>query len=324
MDNRPKVYIATPIPEDAERYIAQYCDYEKWEGEGDIPREYLLSRLKDKQGLIQSGIRINEELLSRAPNLKIVSNLSVGYNNYEIDVMKAHGVIGTHTPYVLDDTVADLIFGLILSAARRIPELDRYVKDGKWETADVVGYNGTDVHHSTLGIIGMGRIGEAVAKRGALGFDMKVLYNNRSRKPEAEARYNAEYVSMDELLEKSDFIVLMTPLTPETRYLIDTPQFSKMKKTALFINASRGPVVNEKALIDALEKGLIGGAGLDVYDKEPVSKDNPLLKLPRVVTMPHMGSATDKTRLAIALRAAENLVKGVLNQTPPSIVPELK
>ena len=321
---KPKIYIAEPIPKEVEEYIAEYCDYEKWEGEQAIQRNVLLDKLSDKDGVLLSGVAIDAELLDRAPKLRVVSSISVGYNNFDLQVMKERNIIGTNTPGVLDDTVADLIFGLILSSARRIAELDRYVKNGNWKKGDNKNIFGVDVHHSTLGIIGMGRIGEAVAKRAKLGFDMEVCYHNRSRKKDVEGRLGVEYCELKELLAKSDFIVLMTPLSDATRHLIDSEQFGIMKDTAIFINASRGQVVNEQALIEALKNGKVLGAGLDVYEKEPVDPENPLLKMANVVTVPHIGSATNKTRLDMAMLAAQNLVKGLLGEIPPNIVPELK
>lgn len=322
--SKPKLYIAEKIPEEIEKYIAKYCDYEKWDLEERIPREVLLQKLSDKDGVMLTGYKIDEELLNNTPKLKAVSNISVGYNNFDLEAMKKRKIIGTNTPYVLDDTVADLIFGLMLSASRRIAELDRYVKDNKWTMSDGKNLFGLDVHHATLGIIGMGRIGEAVAKRAKLGFDMEVIYYNRSRKEEVEESLEVKYCDLNSLLERSDFIVLMTPLTKDTYHLIDTEEFNKMKSTAIFINASRGQTVNEKALIEALEKKKIYGAGLDVYEKEPINLSNPLLKMANVVTLPHIGSATDKTRFDMCKAAAENLIKAVLGETPSDVVPELK
>lgn len=237
--------------------------------------------------------------------------------------MKERNIIGTNTPGVLDNTVADLIFGLILSSARRIAELDRYVKEGNWKREEDETLFGIDVHHSTLGIIGMGRIGEAVAKRAKFGFDMEVCYHNRNRKKEAEERLGVEYCDLKSLLAKSDFIVLMTPLSDETHHFIDFEEFNIIKNTSIFINASRGKTVNEEALIEALKSKKIRGAGLDVYEKEPVNPENPLLKMSNVVTVPHIGSATEKTSFDMIMLAAENLVKALYGETPPNIVPEL-
>lgn len=321
---KPKVFIAKKVPVEVENYIGAFCDYEKWDSEEVIPRELLLKKISDKEGVILTGAKVDDEFLNCGKNLKVVSDITVGYNNFDIEAMKRRNVIGTNTPYVLDDTVADLILGLMISTARRIPELDKYVKDNNWKPKDDVNLFGIDVHHRTLGIIGMGRIGEAVAKRAKFGFDMKVLYYNRHRKLESEKKLGVEYCDFETVLKSSDFIVVMTPLTKETYHYMDFKQFSMMKKTAIFINASRGQVINEEALIDALKNKKIYGAGLDVYEMEPVEADNPLLKLSNVVTAPHIGSATEKTRFDMAMVAATNMVKAVLGETVPNIVPELK
>lgn len=321
--NKPNIYIAEKLPKEVEKYIATYCNYEKWDLNEIIPRDILLQKIKDKEGVILTGIKVDEELLKNAPKLKVVSNISVGYNNFELEAMMKRKIIGTNTPYVLDDTVADLILGLMLSASRRIVELDRYVKDDKWTPRDDENLFGLDVHHTTLGIIGMGRIGEAVAKRAKFGFDMEVLYYNRTRKEDTEKRLGVRYCGFDSLLQKSDFIVLMTPLTEETYHLIDTKEFDKMKNTAVFINASRGQTVNEKALIEALKNNKIYAAGLDVYETEPINSGNPLLKMPNVVTLPHIGSATEKTRFNMCMVAAKSLVSAVTGEGPINVVPEL-
>lgn len=314
---KPKVYITLPLPEEAKAYIAEHCEIRQWSGDHVIDRETLLNEVRDVDGLYTAWHAIDEELLQNAPNLKVVSNVSVGYNNFDLEAMKKRGVMGTNTPYVLDDTVADLTFALMLATARRIAELDHWVKSGKWyPVKDEAELFGLDVHHKTLGIIGMGRIGEAVAKRGKFGFDMNILYHNRNRKPEAEERFGAEYCDLDTLLKRSDFIVLLTPLTPETYHLIGEREFSLMKKTAIFINVSRGHTVDEEAMIRALQTGQIYGAGLDVYQKEPIEKDNPLLKMKNVVTIPHIGSATKETRDKMAMRAAQNLVAALTGKEP--------
>jgi gluconate 2-dehydrogenase len=321
---KPKVFIAKKIPKEVEDYIAAYCDYEKWDSEELIPKDILLKKLCDIEGIIQLGIAIDEELLESAPKLRVVSNISVGYNNFNLSAMKARKIIGTNTPGVLDDTVADLVFGLILSTARRIAELDKYVKDGQWKEGDNENLFGLDVHHSSLGIIGMGRVGEAIAKRAKLGFDMEVFYYNRKRKYEVEENLGIKYSDFESLLKKCDFIVLMVPLTKDTYHLIDHKEFNIMKSNAIFINASRGQTVNEQALVEALQSNKIFGAGLDVYEAEPINTDNPLLKLSNVVTVPHIGSATEKTRAAMASMAAMNLIKALYGEIPPNIVPELR
>lgn len=314
---KPKVYVTLPITVEVEKYLTKYCDIHKWEEEDPIQREELLGKIADVDGLFTTGGRIDEELLKHAPHLKVVSNVSVGYNNFDLEAMKKRGVIGTHTPYVLNAAMADLTFGLMLTTARRISELDSFIKAGKWEpTKDDEQFFGMDVHNSTLGIIGMGRIGEVIAKRAKFGFDMDVLYYNRNRKPEVERTLDIEYRDLDTLLATSDFVVLLTPLTDTTYQLIGAKEFKLMKNSAVFVNVSRGQTVDEQALIQALQNNEIYGAGLDVFEKEPVEKDNPLLCMPNVVTTPHIGTATAKTRDAMSMRAAENLV-AVLTGKPP-------
>ncbi|ACO27650.1 D-glycerate dehydrogenase [Bacillus cereus] len=317
---KPKVYIAEPVPTFVENYLSEHCDYDKWEQNEKVPRDVLLEKIQNKDGLLNFGSAINEELLEAAPNLKVVSNISVGYDNFDLQAMAKHNVIGTNTPYVLDDTVADLVFALMLSAGRRVCELDSYVKNGEWNAEIGKEHFGLDVHHSTIGIIGMGRIGEAVAKRAKFGFDMDVLYYNRRRKEEAEQKFDATYCDLQTLLKQSDFIVLLTPLTDETYHLIGEKEFSFMKETAIFINASRGKTVDEEALIHALTEKKIFAAGIDTFTQEPIQKDNPLLSLQNVVTLPHIGSATLKTRQQMAMTAAENLVAALQGKTPPNIV----
>ncbi|WP_242144078.1 MULTISPECIES: D-glycerate dehydrogenase [unclassified Bacillus cereus group] len=319
---KPKIYIAERIPTFVEEYLSEHCEYEKWDRDEKISRDILLEKIKDKDGLLNFGAKIDEELLQASPNLKVVSNISVGYDNFDLQAMKKRNVIGTNTPYVLDDTVADLVFALMLSASRRVCELDSYVKNGNWDTEISKEHFGVDVHHRTIGIIGMGRIGEAVAKRAKFGFDMDVLYHNRRRKKEAEQTFNATYCELDTLLKHSDFVVLLTPLTAETYHLIGEKGFSLMKETAVFINASRGKTVDEAALISALQQKKIFAAGIDTFTQEPIEKENPLLSLQNVVTLPHVGSATLKTRQQMAKVAAENLVAGLQGKTPPNIVHE--
>ncbi|MCG7336869.1 D-glycerate dehydrogenase [Sporosarcina sp. ACRSM] len=318
---KPKIYVTYPIQAEVEAFLREHCDIRQWQGDGRVPRETLLNEVANIEGLYTGGStivgRIDEELLARAPQLKVVSNVSVGYNNFDVEAMEKHQVIGTNTPHVLDETVADLAFGLILSTARRMVELDRFVKEGKWDrTTDYRELFGKDVNGTTIGIIGMGRIGEAIARRAKFGFNMDVLYYNRNRKPEAEAKYSATYCDLETLLTQADYVVLMTPLTPETYHLIGEEQFKLMKKSAVFVNISRGQTVDEVALIRALENGDIHAAGLDVFEQEPVDPQNPLLSMPNVVTVPHIGSATAQTEIAMAMRAAKNLVAVLTGKAP--------
>ncbi len=280
----------------------------------------FLNYLEKTEGLIGLELEVDKELLENAPNLKIVSNVSVGYNNLDIEELTKRNIMVTNTPNVLTDTVADTVFGLLLSTARRIPELDHYVKSRQWNKALESEHYGVDVHHKTLGIIGMGRIGQAIAQRANLGFNMNILYNSRTKKPEAEAKYNAVYCDLDELLKQSDFVVLITPLTEETKGLIGRREFQLMKKSAIFINGSRGKTIIEKDLIESLKSGEIAAAGLDVFEIEPVEHDNPLLNMKNVVTLPHIGSSTYETELKMSELAAKNLVAGLNGEKPPTLI----
>jgi gluconate 2-dehydrogenase len=241
------------------------------------------------------------------------------------DAMIRHQVIGTHTPSVLDDTVADLVMGLILATARRISELDRYIRKGLWtQNTNDNDIFGIDVHHSVLGIVGMGRIGEAIAKRAKYGFDMEVQYYNRNKKVDMEQRLGIQYLELDELLKTSDFVVMMTPLTHETKHFFGKREFQLMKNNAIFINASRGQTVDEQALLEALQNHEIVGAGLDVFDQEPIQLNHPFMQLSNIVMVPHIGSATTKTRTEMAWVAAKNIVAALTGQSIPNVIPEHK
>lgn len=281
----------------------------------------FLYHLQDAEGIMGLELKVDKELLDQAPKLKIVSNVSVGYNNLDVDELTKRGILATNTPNVLNETVADTIFGIMMAAARRIPELDQYVKSGQWKTS-VAGpeYYGTDVHHKTLGIIGMGRIGQAIAKRAHLGFDMDILYHTRSKKPDAEKKFAATYCDLDDLLKQSDFVCLMTPLTPETQGMIGKKEFGLMKKSAIFVNGSRGKTVVEEEMIEALKNGDIAGAALDVFEQEPVQSDNPLLDMKNVVSTPHVGSSTSETELAMSELAAKNMESGLNGEKPPNLI----
>ncbi|ASK62696.1 bifunctional glyoxylate/hydroxypyruvate reductase B [Virgibacillus phasianinus] len=281
----------------------------------------FLTFLSQADGIIGLELVVDKELLDQAPNVKIVSNVSVGYNNLDLKELRKRNILATNTPDVLTDTVADTIFGLLIAAARRIPELDRFVKNGEWITEAVEPEHfGVNVHHKTLGIIGMGKIGQAIAKRAYFGFDMDILYHSRSKKPDAEKRFNAAYCSLEELLQRSDFVCLITPLTPETEGMIGRQEFQMMKNSAIFINGSRGKTIVEKDLIDALRRGEIAAAGLDVFEKEPVDPNNPLLGYQNVVTTPHIGSSTHETELAMSELAAKNLEAGLTGRKPPNLI----
>lgn len=260
------------------------------------------------QGLLGSSEKVDSELLAKMPQLRATSTVSVGYDNFDVDALNARKILLMHTPTVLTETVADTIMALVLSSARRVVEVAERVKAGEWTSGIGADWFGIDVHHKTLGIIGMGRIGLALAQRAHFGFGMPILYNARRHHTEAEERFQARYCDLDTLLKASDFVCLVLPLTDETHHLIGKAQFEMMKKSAIFINAGRGPVVDEVALIEALKNGEIHAAGLDVFEQEPLPVDSPLLSLPNVVALPHIGSATHETRYNMAECAVDNLI----------------
>ncbi|AKO92473.1 2-hydroxyacid dehydrogenase [Priestia filamentosa] len=317
---KPKVIVYKKMDEKVLNFIRETCEVIYFEKLHSDVYPTFLEKLKDADALLGSGLKVNEDLLDRAPHLKIVCNTSVGYDNLDLEELSKRNIIATNTPDVLNDTVADTIFGLLLATARRMPELDQFVKNSEWKETLKEEHFGVDVHHKTLGIIGMGGVGSAIAKRAHFGFDMDILYHGRSRKEEEEQTYNATYCSLEELLQKSDFVCLMTPLTPQTEGLMGKREFELMKQSAIFINGSRGKTVDEEALINALRAEEILGAGLDVFAQEPVSPDNPLLSMKNVVTLPHIGSATAETRLKMAMLGAKNLVAGVKGETPPNLI----
>lgn len=322
--NKPKVFSDKSMNKEVQDYLKEHTEFSIWDQPQRMPREQFWREIADADAFITGGTRIDRELLSHAKKLRMISTISVGYNHFDLEAMKERNIIGTHTPYVLDDSVADVILGLMLSTARRIPELDAIVKRGDWKRGSAESYFGVEMHHKTLGIIGMGRIGEAVAKRAKFGFDMDVLYYNRNPKPETEAKFGVQYRSMVELLQQSDFVVLMTPLTDETVKLIGANEFKLMKKSAIFVNASRGQIVDEQAMIDALNNGEILAAGLDVFEQEPIDASNPLTQMSNVVTLPHIGSATHETRDAMAMVAAQTVVSLLTENKPLYVVKELE
>lgn len=320
MSQRPQVYVTHPLPEAARRIIDAACDARYYAGDPPVPREILMREAAASDGILTLLTdRVDAELLDAAPRCRAVANLAVGVDNIDLEAARARGVTVTNTPGVLTETTADLAFALILASARRLFEAGRFLREGRWRTWSLMMLTGQDVYGATLGIIGMGRIGAAVARR-ARGFNMKVLYHNRRRQPEWEAETGAAYCSLDELLQQSDFVSLHTPLTPQTRGLIGARELALMKPAAILINTARGAVVDEAALIEALRQRRIGGAGLDVFEREPVAPDHPLLQLDNVVALPHIGSATVATRTRMAVMAAENLAAAVTGQEPPNRV----
>lgn len=318
---RPKVFITRKMPDQIVRKIQNECDVSMWEDEDTpVPRGILEEKMANIDGLYCLLTEsVDGELLAKAKKLKVISNMAVGYNNIDVEAATAKGIMVTNTPDVLTETTADLTFALLMATARRIPEASEFLRAGKWQTWSPMLLTGQDIYNSTLGIIGLGRIGEAVARRAA-GFHMKVLYFNRSRKVEAEQKLGLTYCSLDTLLAESDFVCMMTPLTPETKNLLTREHFKRMKKTAILINTARGGIVNEQDLYDALCDGELWGAGLDVFEQEPVPLDHPLLTLPNVVTLPHIGSATVATRMRMADVAATNLLQALAGEKPEHLV----
>ncbi|MGM0874806.1 MAG: 2-hydroxyacid dehydrogenase [Bacillota bacterium] len=317
---KQKVIVYRKVPEDVLNFLSGKFEVNYYKNLETENYSDFLKELHTAHGILGSSLKVDKEFLDHAPNLKTVSNISVGYDNLDLEELKKRNILATNTPGVLVDTTADTVLGLLLASARRMPELDSYVKSGKWNGTKDEDLFGVDVHHKVLGIIGMGSIGKAIAKRAHLGFDMNILYHNRSRNEQVEHEYNAQYCELDELLRKSDFVCIMTPHTPETDKMIGEREFKLMKDSAIFINGSRGKNVDEEALIKALQNQWIFAAGLDVYEKEPIDKDNPLLNLTNVVTLPHIGSATKETREKMAMLAAENLAKGLEGETPPNLI----
>ena len=319
---KQKVFITRRIAQEALDKIAQATEMEVWEEELPPPYEVLTERARDTEGLITLLTdKVDATLMDAAPKLKVISNLAVGYDNIDIAAAtKRHIVVG-NTPGVLTETTADHAFSLLLAAARRIAEADNYSRQGKWQTWGPMVLLGQDIHHATLGIIGSGRIGTEVARR-ARGFDMKVFYYDIARRnPAEEKRLGIEYLpELKKLLSVADFISLHVPLTSQTHHLIGAAEFDMMKPNAVLINTSRGAVVDQKALYQALRSGRIIAAGIDVTEVEPISPDDPLLTLDSVIITPHIASATFATRKKMALMAAANLLAGLENQMPPNCV----
>jgi glyoxylate reductase len=320
--DRPRVFVARLIPEDGLAPIRAACDMDVWTEDLPPPRAILLRRVVGCAGIVTLLTdRVDEELLEAAgPGLRVVANYAVGYDNVDVAACARRGVAVGNTPGVLTESTADLAWALILAVSRRVAEGDRYVRAGSWRTWGPMLLLGSDVHGSTLGIVGLGRIGQAVARRAA-GFGMTVLYHQRSRAPgPVETALGARFVRLDELLEQSDIVSIHVPLTAQTHHLIDAPALARMKPTAILVNTSRGPIVDGAALAAALRTGTLGAAGLDVTDPEPIGPDDPLLDLPNCLIVPHIASATWATRGRMAAMVAANLLAGVRGLPLPTPV----
>lgn len=315
-----KIIAYTRVSESVRKKLQEKYDLIYFENYEYLNDDKFVQALNEASGIIGLELKVTKELLDLAPKLKIVSNVSVGYDNLDVMELTKRNIMATNTPGVLTNTVADAILGLIISTARRIPELDKFVKNGEWKQYLQMEHFGRDVHHKTVGIIGMGSIGKAIAKRCHLGFNMDILYFNRSRKKDVENEFKAQYCDLDYLLKTSDFTVLIVPASPQTKHMIGEPEFKLMKSSAIFINASRGQNVDEHALYQALYNKQIAAAGVDVFHKEPVHSDNPLLKMENIVTLPHIGAATIENELAMSKLAADNLEAGLKGELPKNLI----
>jgi glyoxylate reductase len=321
MAAKPKVFVTRRIPDAGLDRIRAHCDAEVWAEQLPPPYDLLRHKAADCDGLVSLLTdRIDAALLDAAPRLKVVSNYAVGFNNVDVAAATARGVAVGNTPGVLTDATADMAFCLLIAAARRVVEGHDYARAGRWLTWEPLGHLGQDLVGRTLGVVGMGRIGYALAKRCHAGWDMQVLYHDVHRHEQAEAELGARSVDLDTLLGQADFVSVHTDLNDHTRGLFNAERFKKMKPTAVFINTARGPIVVEKDLIEALKGGIIFAAGLDVTDPEPPAPGSPLLRVPNLVVAPHIASATFGTRNAMAEICAGNLLAGLAGQPLPAWV----
>ena len=318
---RPTAYLTRRLPQPALDIVAAACDYRMWDSDDQpVPREVLLREAAAADGLVTLlQDRVDAALLDAAPRCRVVANVAVGYDNVEVPALTQRGVLLTNTPDVLTETTADLAWSLMLAAARRLVEGQKLIEAGQWGNWYLMFMVGQDVYGASLGIVGAGRIGAAIARR-AVGFNMRVLYHNRRPAPALEAETGARYAALDDLLRESDFIVVAVPLTNETRGLFGAREIALMKPTSVFVNIARGPIVKELELVEALKAGRPWAAGLDVFEREPIPAGHPLLSLPNVVAVPHIGSATVATRVRMATTAANNLVAALTGQPVPNPV----
>lgn len=316
-----RVYVTRELPERGLRMIGERFEAETWSKYGPPPKRVIVEKAAKVDALVTLlSDEIDQEVFDAAPSLKIVSQFAVGYDNIDLKEATKRGIYVTNTPGVLTETTADYAWALLMAVARRVAEADKYIRSEKWK----VGWHptmlqGRDIYGATLGIIGMGRIGSAIAKR-AKGFSMKVLYHDVIRRPKLEEELAMEYTEIDLLLQTADFVTLNVPLLKDTYHLIDEEKLRLMKNTAILVNNSRGPVVDEKALYRALREGWIAGAGLDVFEKEPTPPDNPLLELENIIVAPHISSASFETRSKMAEMVAENLIAFFEGRVPPNLV----
>jgi len=316
---KQKVVVFSQIDTDIQNKLEQNYQVSYIQSKlGDVNQQ-LLQQVQDADGMIGAGRLLNRDNLASATRLKIISSVSVGYDNYELDYLNEKKIYLSHTPHVLTETTADLAFTLLMSAARKVAYLDQWTKQGQWQRTVGEAQFGMDIFGKTLGIIGLGHIGAAIARRGFYGFNMNILYHNRREKPELAQGVNAQYCQLDELLQRSDFVVVAVDLNADSKALIAAAELAKMQPHAVLVNISRGSVIDEQALIEALKTKQIFAAGLDVYQKEPL-KESELFKLDNVVTLPHVGSATAATRKKMAELAYQNLVDALEGRVPRYVV----
>jgi len=317
---RPKVYVTRRIPEEGLAILRQAADIRIWEADEPVPREVLRREVADIDGLLPLVTdRIDGEIMDAAGKLRVIGNYAVGYDNIDVPAATQRGILVTNTPGVLTDATADLAFALLLATARRVVEGDRYMREGRWKAWGPLLLLGAEVHGATLGLIGLGRIGQAVAAR-AKGFRMRILYSDVQRNLAAEAELGLEYTDLAELLGTADFVSVHVPLTPATQGMLGAQEFRLMKRSAILINTSRGPVIREEELAAALRDGVIAGAGLDVFAEEPLPAASPLYAADNLVLVPHIGSASSAARRAMAVMAAENIVTALQGKLPPNLV----
>ncbi len=315
-----QVFITRRLPQPALDKILPECDAEVWQDELPPPRDVLLEKARDADGLLTLLTdKIDAALMDAAPRLRVVSNCAVGFDNIDVPAATQRGIVVGNTPGVLTETTADFAFALLLAAARRVVEGDRFTRAGRWKTWGLTVLLGQDVYGATLGLIGLGRIGAAMARR-ARGFEMRVLYYDPVRREDLENALGLTYADLDTVLRESDFVSIHTPLTPATRHLINAATLAKMKRTAILVNTARGPIVDQAALYAALRDGVIAGAALDVTDPEPIALNDPLLTLENCILAPHIASASIATRTKMAMMAADNLLAGLRGEIPPNCV----
>lgn len=315
---KKNVVLFSKIPADQQARLEQAFNLTLFERNPNTDTKAFIQALASADGMIGSNMptRIDDEFLTQTPKLKAAATISVGYDNYDLSALKKHGVRLMNTPKVLTESTADLIFTLLMATARRTVELSNLIHDGKWTKSITPEYFGTDIYGKTIGILGMGRIGKAIAKRAHCGFDINVIYYNRSAHPDVEQAYQAKRLELDDVLSQADFVVIILPLTDQTKRLITKQKLALMKPSAILINGARGAIVDEQALIEALKNKTIKAAGLDVFEVEPLPTTSPLMQLDNVLLSPHVGSATVETRYAMAKCAVDNIIAALKDEKP--------